>query len=354
MLRLAIIGTAGIPGRYGGFETLAEQLARQLSSKFSITVYCPKQRGVIGPKSFGGADLVYIPFKANGLQSIIYDVVGLISAARNFDVILLLGVSGAIALPFIRLLSSVKLIVNIDGMEWRREKWNWLARFILKSSESIACRFSHLIVADNEVLVEYVSQQYEKNATLIEYGGDQGRARLMTPPAFKLPDFHALALCRIEPENNVHIIVEAFANLPDFPLVFVGNWSSSDYGNSIRSLYAEHSHLHLLDPVYDMEIVAYLRDHAACYIHGHSAGGTNPSLVEAMWYRAPSFCYDVSYNRRTTENMAIYWRDGAELEKIVRNYQSGQYSGVGDALVSIAQRRYSWELVAEKYARIIK
>ena len=140
MKRVAIIGTAGVPGRYGGFETLAHQLVTHLNDQCQLTVYCSKK---VYPKherpnTWQGARLVYLPFDANGVQSIIYDIVSIIHALFYADALIVLGVSGGICLPFIKRLTSKKIIVNIDGLEWRRPKWKKWVRQYLKWSERLA------------------------------------------------------------------------------------------------------------------------------------------------------------------------------------------------------------------------
>lgn len=144
--RIAIIGTVGVPANYGGFETLAENLVRYhdtASLKSSLTVYCSSKSYPSKEASYLSAQLKYVPLNANGAQSIPYDIVSLLSAVwHRSDVILLLGVSGAIALPLVRLFSSARIITNIDGIEWRREKWQGWAKRYLRFSEKMAVRYT--------------------------------------------------------------------------------------------------------------------------------------------------------------------------------------------------------------------
>ena len=140
--RISIVGTVGVPGNYGGFETLAENLVRfhsEQSRSVELSVYCSSKSLDKLPRQFAQTELRYIRLDANGLQSIPYDVLSLIDSVRQrTDVVLLLGVSGALSLPFIRAFSNCKIITNIDGIEWKRAKWNWVARLILRLSESAA------------------------------------------------------------------------------------------------------------------------------------------------------------------------------------------------------------------------
>lgn len=357
-MKISILGTVGIPAIYGGFETLAENLVRfhkkeNLSGK--LVVYCSARTYLDRPASLLGAELRYIGLRANGASSIFYDMVSLYLAARQrSDVILLLGVSGAIALPLVRLFSRARIVTNIDGIEWKRQKWKGLARWFLRFSEWAAVKYSHKLVADNGGIAAHVLEAYGRTCHVIAYGGDH--AVRAEPKAFegaRLPARYALALCRIEPENNVAMILEAFAALPETPLVFVGNWSRSDYGRTLRQTYASHVHLQFLDPIYDLDVLHTVRSNAAIYVHGHSAGGTNPSLVEMMHFGVPALAYDCVFNRKTTDDKAIWFKDSASLGTAVATLTPAEMAQVGAHMSRIARERYTWQVVGEDYFRLL-
>lgn len=356
---IAILGTVGVPANYGGFETLAENLVRYhdaASLPGSLTVYCSSRSYPSRERSFLSAHLKYVPLNANGAQSILYDIVSLFSAVWNrSDVILLLGVPGAIALPLVRLFSSVRIITNIDGIEWRREKWQGLAKRFLRFSEKMAVRFSHEVISDNGAIAEYVEQSYGADSHVIAYGGDH--AVLVEGAAvdeFALPESYAFSVCRIEPENNVHVILEAFSKLDSHPLVMVGNWNNSEYGRSVRERFSACKNLFLLDPIYDLGKLKTLRSNASFYMHGHSAGGTNPSLVEAMHFGKAVLAFDCDYNRSTTEDKALFFSDSEELRRLVESLDQDTAEKVGRDMLEIANRRYTWRIVAEQYFSLLR
>ena len=164
-----------------------------------------------------------------------------------------------------------------------------------------------------------------------------------------LPERYAFALCRIEPENNVATILEAFALSTAMPLIFVGNWNNSAFSRELKQRYAKHAHLHLLDPIYDVGILRTLRGNAAIYVHGHSAGGTNPSLVEMMHFGLPILAFDCIFNRYTTEDCAIYFKDIDSLRLALNTLNFSDSSQIGSNMRRIALERYTWDTIGRAY-----
>ncbi len=352
-MKIALLGTVGVPGRYGGFETLAENLVRYhalTGHDSTLTVWCSGKDNAERPSHFEGANLRYVNLRANGVQSILYDSFSLWQAVRSgHDRILLLGVSGALVLPLIRLVSQARIVTNIDGIEWKRQKWNRLARLVLRASEWAAVHFSHEVIADNQAIAVHVRDTYGSDCHIIAYGGDHALDHVGQAEApAGLPSHYALALCRIEPENNVHVILEAFDGLA-MPLVFVGNWDNSAYGQDLRRRYGDRHNLFLLEPVYDPARLRALRDRATLYVHGHSAGGTNPSLVEMMHFGIPVLAYGCHFNRHTTEDKALYFMIAAELSEKVRTLTPEYANTIGSDMREIAQRRYTWSKIGKSY-----
>jgi len=352
--RISIVGTVGVPASYGGFETLAENLVRFAclnSFPVKLFIYCS---GAKKADSYMGAELRYVPLGANGVSSVFYDVVSLLlSVLRKSEVILLLGVSGAIAIPVIRLVSRAKIVTNIDGIEWKRNKWNGIARWFLRVSESIAVKFSHVVIADNQGISDYVKQRYGMQCNVIAYGGDHAVAIEEAVHDQKLPKRYALALCRIEPENNVEMILESFRLAGDIDLVFIGNWHGSKFGQSMKLRYEGVSNIHILDPIYDLRILKVMRSRASCYVHGHSAGGTNPSLVEMMHFGLPILAFDCSFNRYTTNEKAAFFTEEVELVNLLRKVGGKDMVQGGAAMKQLAFERYTWDVIGDEYFRLL-
>lgn len=356
-LRVAIIGTVGVPACYGGFETLTEQLLLNSGRRdVEYTVYCSSPSYPSRLEECHGARLRYIPLKANGMQSIPYDILSMIAASGKCDVMLILGVSGCVFLPVYRIFSRKKLIINIDGLEHRRDKWRpWVRRF-LKYSEACAVRHGDVIIADNRGIADYVNEEYGKEAVMIPYGGDQTIKPVVKSKEKEIlrkyglrPDEYDFALCRIEPENNVEMILEAFEATPERRLLFVGNWNNSQYGRDLRDRFASNANIDMADAVYNLDTVNTLRSNCCIYLHGHSAGGTNPSLVEAMFFHKPIMAFDVVYNRHTTEDSAIFFDSAQSLASLLHDLHADRLNDCADRMAEIAERRYRWQTIASEY-----
>jgi glycosyltransferase involved in cell wall biosynthesis len=353
---VAIVGTDGIPAQYGGFETLAERIAGGLSHRLELTVTVPRsRRKAIGSQAFLGSRLKYVPFEANGIQSVFHDAIALF-LTRESDCTLLLGVSGAWALPLFRLLSRSKIICHIDGLEWKRDKWNFIQKLILRFLELCAVRFGHEVVSDNAAITRYIIGQYGINPVEIAYGGDDTQtvvthiADVSDIVPWKSGQYWC-AVARIEPENNIHTILRGFKRSGQ-SLVLIGNWMRSRYGRMLARKFGGYNNLTLVDPIYDRSKLNAIRIQSRGVIHGHSAGGTNPALVEAMCLGKPVVVFDVVYNRETTSGISPAFSTADELRVLVTELTDSELSSIAISLQKVASVRYTWERVVESYYRL--
>ncbi len=359
MKTLAIIGTVGLPPKFGGFETLADFLVKKLPTKYDITVFCSSKNFKEREKKYYSANKYFIPLRANGLQSIPYDIYSIFIALFRSDTLLILGISGCIILPIIKPFHKKRIAVSIDGMEWKRDKWSKIAKWFLKFSEKCAVKSADVIVADNIIIKKYIKTTYNTESELIEYGGDQS---VYIKPSLKdikkfpfLKNKYALSLSRIEPENNCRLILDTFSKSSDIQLVYIGNWNNNKYGKALKEKYLSHKNIILLDAIHDIDVLNLVRSNCAIYVHGHSVGGTNPALVEAMYVGLPIIAYDVDFNRETTQNKALFFNDAIQLQNnlnLLDNNISLRNKFVRD-VKKIANNKYNWDNIINKYNNIL-
>jgi glycosyltransferase involved in cell wall biosynthesis len=354
--KLAIVGIRGLPPQYGGFETLAHFLVKNLADKMDITVYCSGPNYPERNPTYLSAKLKYLPLRANGAQSVLFDMLSLLDGCIHADAVLVLGVSGGIFFPLAHLFGK-RVILNIGGLDWKRAKWGrWASRF-LKLSEAVAVKWADVLVADNAGIGSYLESEYGRQSVLIEYGGDHNSVPPITEERRQRYPFldapYAIAVARIQADNNIEMILEAFSQSPSHVLVMVGNWANSVFGRELKARYSNRANIHLLEAIYDLEELNTLRGHCAVYIHGHSAGGTAPSLVEAMYLSLPVAAFDVNYNLATTESAAHYFRDAAELAELMDCVSPAEWRTMRAVMKDIADRRYLWSIIADKYAALV-
>ena len=361
MKKIAIIGSVGVPACYGGFETLVENIVMKLSKRYDITVYCSYKAYKDHPTEWNGAHLKYINLDANGVSCLPYDTLSAMDAVKYADVLLLLGSNAIFILLLYRLFGCRKrIITNIDGLESSREKFNPLFKFYCSFGERFGVSFSDVVISDNKAIMNRLLEQYPKmhRCELIEYGADQCEPVSITHEDIVEYPFlkkqYAFSVCRIEKENNVHLTLEAFSMLPDKKLVIVGNWNKSDFSKKLRIDYSGYENIVLLDPVFDKRKINLLRSNCFLYIHGHHCGGTNPSLVEAMYLGCAILAYDVSYNRETTENKAVYYKTADDIRSLVSSISSEQLSTIKESMKEIASRRYTWDRITSLYSTLFE
>ena len=197
-------------------------------------------------------------------------------------------------------------------MEWRRDKFSKVRRAFLYISDRLAQISAHRVIVDNEALRPFLVKSSQKTAELISYPGDHVLRLDITKDSVET-DFSCLTVCRIEPENNCHLLLEAFAAAGRGHYIFVGNWNASEYGRKLRILFKDTPGLEMRDPTYDGQILASLRENCTYYLHGHSVGGTNPSLVEMLFYDCQILAYDCSFNRATAGDAIKYFENKEDL-----------------------------------------
>lgn len=353
-MKIAILGTKGIPGTYGGFETLAENLAINLSKdkNLEITVFCSGRKN---SRTYKGIKLRYIPLGANKFQGIIYDLICIILSIYTYDKILLLGSPAG---PFLDLIPNLKskLVFNYGGLDFNRSKWPLIIQKFIAYGKKRALYNSQYVIADNRGIYEFIKQNYsydQRKLKIIEYGADHVKqiTKAIEPGIVKFRTY-SLTIARIQQDNNIELILKAAINY-EFNCVIIGNWNFSKWGKRLKIKYQEYQNIELLDPIYDLEQLYALRKNCQFYIHGHSAGGTNPTLVEAMYLGLEIFAFDNSFNRYTTENECYYWKTYHDLGSLINKFSSNELLSKKNKLKDIGEQRYNWERISNLYYEVL-
>lgn len=361
-LRLALIGTNGIPANYGGAETFYEFLTKELSGRYDITVYCSKKqpREKVGD-TYLGAKLKYWPLSANGWQAFIYDSVSVLHASRHSDVLLIFGATGSGILVWLMRKLGLKkpILLNHGGLdEWKRESYPWIARKLGFFTRWLT-RNSVIHVADNNLLADSLRNSFGiTDVHVIRYGGDQAfnvepDNELLSKYSF-LKDGYFVAVARAQVDNNLHIMLEAFAKMPDKKLVLVSNFKVSEYGQKLYEQYKDkYPNMILIPGIYDKKELNAVRSNAKAYIHSHSRCGTPPSLCEAMNHGLPIISFDCEVNHEVTNDSAFFFSTPEDLIEIIQTKADEDYKKIADASYAWAKRNLTWQRIGELYSRVI-
>lgn len=354
--KVAIIGTNGLPAQYGGFETLAHHLSINLKDEFQFVIYCSKTSKDKRLKIFNNAKLVYIPFRANGYQSVIYDIVSIIHAWFTVDVLLVLGNSGAIIFPFHKL-TQKRLVLNIGGIDWMRDKWNYLSRKYIHFSEKLSVKFADVVITDNQVIHDHYVSRYKCENIVIPYGGDHVLRPNITKEYEKkypfIKDKYAISVSRAQEDNMIHVVLEAYRKMPSKKLVLIANWHISKYGNNLKTKYSKYDNIYLIDAIYHQKELDLLRSHASLYIHSHSVCGTAPSLVEAMSLNLPIVSFSSPTNLATTNNATLYFNSVESLIDLVKGLNKRKLNKIRKNMFELAKTKYTWKIVCAEYKKTI-
>lgn len=302
MRTLYILGIRGLPAKHGGFESFAERLALYLiSQNWKVAVYCQEDSGTeIWEDYWNGVKLIHIPIhypKATG--TIIFDWKATLHAARQEGLFLTLGYNTAIFCGLLRL-KGLTNIINMDGLEWKRQKWNNVEKAWLYINELLGCWFGNHLIADHpEIKNHLITRVPPEKVTVIPYGAD----RVVKPQVDLLKNYnleayqYIIVIARPEPENSILEIVSAFSRKKrGYKLLVLGKYYDNVlYHQEVKKAASEE----VIFPgaIYEKEAVNALRYYARLYIHGHTVGGTNPSLVEAMSATSPILAHDNKFNR---------------------------------------------------------
>jgi glycosyltransferase involved in cell wall biosynthesis len=356
---VAILGTRGIPAAHGGFETLAERLALELVGRgWRVEVYCQVREPSL-PTVWRGIELIPVAVPGDGaLATILFDLKCTLRAAFRPALPLVLGYNTA-AFSILYRLVGKRSVMNMDGIEWRRARWSTAAKMWFWLNERFGSLFSTHLVADHPEIAKHLARKTSASRiTTIVYGADPITEAPVEPLAAVRvrPRDYGLLIARIVPENLVLPIVRAWSEIrPGLPLVVLGKLTPGDaYHRCVRA--AGGRDVIFAGAIYEAERVRALRLHARFHIHGHTVGGTNPSLVEALGAGSPILAHDNPFNRWVAGPEAIYFGDEAELRRGILSLVRAAPSRL-DAMSAASRRRhaetFAWHDIFDAYEGVL-
>jgi glycosyltransferase involved in cell wall biosynthesis len=360
-MKLSILGIRGIPANHGGFETFAEKLALYLTERgWDITVYCQLEgNGATYEDTWCGIRRVNIPVKQRGaLGTIVFDWKSTLHAADEDSLKLTLGYNTASFSLLYRLKGRTN-IFNMDGIEWKRKKWRLPEKLWLMLNEICGCYLGNHLIADHPGIKEHLETRVSGDKiSVLLYGSHalEHHEHTILDRFGVEPGKYALVVARPEPENSILEIVRAFSQSDaDMKMVVLGNYNPqhNDYHREVLDVASDS----VIFPgaVYESDVINALRYHCKLYIHGHTVGGTNPSLVEALGAGSPVLAHDNQFNRWVVGDGGAYFSNEAECrEQITELVQDNARLGVmSKKSISRHREEFTWSKVLEDYENLL-
>ena len=358
-LSIAMIGTRGVPARYGGFETAVEEIGTRLAERgHTIVVYC--RNSGQNTKEYQGMHLVNLPaLRRRSLETLSHTALSVAHAAiRRPDMAFVFNAANAPFLPVLRA-RRIPVAVHVDGVEWQRAKWQGAGRRYYRWAERACARSGLDLIADSRGIRDHLLRAYNVESHFIPYGApilSVGSSRL-GELGLETRRFH-LVVARFEPENHVLEIVRGYvASSAVHPLIVVGGAAyGADYSELVRKAAEDDPRVRFLGGLFDQDLLDQLYGNAASYLHGHSVGGTNPSLLRALGAGATSIAFDVSFNREVAGDDGEYFTTPEELGPLLHLSESDQeaWQERGMRLRDRMLRLYRWDQVADGYEQLAR
>ena len=364
-MKVAMIGTRGVPARYGGFETAIEEIGQRMARDGDeILVYC---RGAEEPiATYLGMNLIHLPaVSGKAIETLSHTFLSVLDLVlrrrRNVDVAIVFNSANSVFLPILRLF-RIPVAVHVDGLEWQRAKWGKWGRRYYRMAEALAVRWADALISDAQGIVDYYRDEFGAASEHIAYGAPILReldATKIEPLGLKRRGYH-LVVARFEPENHVLEIVAGYAkSTASLPLIVVGSAPYSDeYTAKIEAIAATDDRIVLLGGVWDQEQLDQLYANAANYLHGHSVGGTNPSLLRAMGAGCHVTAFDVSFNRGVLGENGRFFENEAAVPSVLAEveaelmHEPDVHESRARGLQDRAAEVYQWDAVAADYHQL--
>lgn len=369
-MKIAFVSTRGIPNNYGGFEQFAEYISVGLVERgHEVTVYSPHYHPY-QESEYKGVRIkhIYSPeqWMGGSVGSFFYDYACLKDALKNedFDIIYEAGYTSIIPAYIrfnVKALKRPLVTTNMDGLEYKRTKFNPLVRRFVFWEEKMAVKHSHYLIADNMGIHDYYKEKYGRESKFLAYGAniyDDYDAELLKEWDLT-PNGYYLLVARLEPENNLYMAIEGYKASKEYgrrPLIIVGK-TNTPYGRQLVKKYGNDPHIRFVGGIYDFEKLNSVRHFSFAYFHGHSVGGTNPSLLEAMASDCFILAHDNQFNRAVLGDNAVYYcspQGVTMLLDTIDNIADQHKEEYIKNNLDVIRREYSWEKLVDEHEKYFK
>ncbi len=354
-MKIGILGTRGIPNHYGGFEQFTEFFAVYLAKKgYDVYVYNSSNHKY-KEATFKGVKLIhcYDPeHKVGTFGQFIYDYNCIMdSRKRDFDVLLQLGYTSNTI--WHRLLPKKPVIVsNMDGLEWKRTKYSPPVQKFLKYAEKLAVKSSDFLISDSIGIQNYLLKEYKAKSEYIAYGAEPFKS----PDISVLEDYNVekfnynMLIARFEPENNLEVILDGAALAKTkTPFLVVGKHDVNKFGSYLKNKFKDCEHIRFMGGIYNLEHLNSLRYFSKLYFHGHSVGGTNPSLLEAMASNAFIIAHNNEFTKSILQENAFYFDDKNDVKEVIDNLKKEDHLDKIENLFQKIENEFTWDIINKKY-----
>jgi glycosyltransferase involved in cell wall biosynthesis len=359
-VRIALLGTRGVPARYGGFETAVEEIGSRLVTRgHDVTVYCRSEDR--SPEYLGMRRVVLPAVRLRSAETLSHTALSVAHQVRRHraDVAIVFNAANAPLVPALHSL-GVPVAVHVDGLEWQRGKWGRIGRRYYLAAERAAVRWADALIADAVGIQEYYRRRYGAASHYLTYGAPV----LREPALHRLRQLglesggYHLVVARLEPENHVDLVLRGYAaSSAQQPLVIVGTAPyASTHVAELERLANGDDRMRMLGAIWDQELLDALYAGASCYLHGHSVGGTNPSLLRALGAGASVAAFDVDFNREVIGEAGVYFAEDEDVTTILKQVEADPEAARrrGEEGRRSVARRYRWDDVADGYEALCR
>lgn len=358
-MKIAILGTRGIPNYYGGFEQFAEFFSVYLVEKGHEVFVYNSHNHPFQEKTFNGVNIIHQndpEHKLGTFGQFVYDYNCIMdSRQRDFDIILQLGYTSN-SVWFFLLPKKAIIITNMDGLEWKRTKYSKPVQQFLKFAERLAAISSDYLISDSLGIKSFLLKQYKKESTFIAYGAHP----FANPNESIIANYdvvknqYNMIMARFEPENNLDMVLEGVSlNDDQTPILVVGNHNTK-YGEYLKNKFKNFPYIRFIGGIYNLEHLDNLRYYSNLYFHGHSVGGTNPSLLEAMASKALVISHNNDFNRGILNENTYYFSNAKEVQNILKTVNKKDNLMMVENNYNAIVNEYNWEKINGEYLQLFE